>query len=335
MSEAGGVDIPVTLSVAWQYDGSGQEAATAGMHDYYDSIEGTMSSLSRLTSTFQLLEMQSMRQQMMEQMMEASVLRVTVARERYNEALQRFGEHSKQATSAHAQLEIAMLQEHRAQERLNMMQLRNYLEILPIGTRVMEVAHAMILRLTGQTTAHTAATVAHTAASGVNAEAQGANSVAQMENTGAREAATVVTEEQTTAEVAQQAMMGPAGWASLAIGVGVMGGMLAYQINEQNKMNDEIKKQTALMDQAAGGGGATLGSYQEGTTRVPVTGKYQLHEGESVLPAGGEIAGAGDVHLHVHMQGYSHMDVRQMSHQMMEEVEREKRRRYPQKSRTF
>src|SRR5579864_5337763 len=142
MSEAGGgVDIPVQISIGTQYDSSGQDAATQGMNDYYDSVQNVMDNVGRLTSTFSMLEMMTMRQQMMEQMMESSLIRVSVAQQRYNEQVQKFGPASQQAVQAHAQLEIAQIAEQRAQERINMLQMRSYMEILPVGARIMSTVH--------------------------------------------------------------------------------------------------------------------------------------------------------------------------------------------------
>jgi hypothetical protein len=75
---------------------------------------------------------------------------------------------------------------------------------------------------------------------------------------------------------------------------------------------------------------APQGSYAAGGV-VPSTGMYQLHEGETVGRVGGG-GGGGDT-FHISIAGA--MNAQDIANQVMEAVEREKRRRYPVSSRVY
>lgn len=285
-----GIDIPVTVSVSWQYDASGQEAAEEGMRNYAASAMQAMGSVSRMTGLFTMLNVSGMRSQMMFQANEVSMLRLTTAQQRYNAALGKFGEGSKEATAAHAQLQIATLQSERAQQRLNMMQMRQYMEIIPAGIRVMQALHGILTMVLG-------------------------------------------------VEKARLAFAGPAGWAILGAGAALMAGMAVSEYTQEQQMKKDIAKQTTLM-KAAGmasplGGIEPMG-FQSGG-RVPATGTYRLHAGEQVSaphPAGGGGAG-GQTIINLPMAWVGGMSIRDFAHVLMDEIEREKRTKYPQSTRAY
>ncbi len=286
-----GIDIPVTLTVTWNYDPEGQEAAEQGMRSLMDTSMQAMGTFTRLTGVFTMLNVSGMRSQMMMQAYEVSVLRLTTAQQRYNAALAKFGEGSKEATAAHAAMQIAVLQNERAQRRLNMMQMRQYMEIIPAGISVIRSLRTATELLLG-------------------------------------------------VEKARLAFAGPAGWAILGVGTAIMAGMAFREYTQEQEMKKDIAKQTELMKTAGASGGLAGGigpmEFQSGIRSVPSTGMYKLHAGEEVVrehPAGG--VGGGDTSVHLHISGYSHMDVRRSAHELMDEVEREKRKKYPQTTRAF
>jgi hypothetical protein len=323
MSDAGGgVEVPVSIKASWDYDGSGAEAATQGMSDYYDSVQNVMTSLGSLTSTFSMLEMMTMRQQMMEQMMESSLLRVSTAQQHYNEQVQKFGPASQQAIAAHAQLEIAHIAEQRAQERINMLQLRSYMEILPVGARIMSTVHSIMEQMLGTQEESNTAQAINNAQQTEGAAAKTLDATATDAQTVATEAQTTAVEGETEAEVAQQAFGGPAGWVSLAAGAAVMAGMAAYTYQQQSQMSSDISKQQALLQQAGGATGTPVG-FQSGGI-VPYTGMFQLHAGETVSPSGGGGGHSGTTNITIHAS--PGMDVRALADQVYKHIEFERRR---------
>ncbi len=92
--------------------------------------------ISGVTNSLMMFEFMQMRQEMAADALSSAQLRLTNSQMTYNAALEKFGPTSDQAIKAHNAMEVAQNSLSRTQERLQMLQEREYIMLLPMGIQM-------------------------------------------------------------------------------------------------------------------------------------------------------------------------------------------------------